>query len=129
MRKYILTILIALFLPAAVFAAQLPLVPCGEKGNPCQLCHFFVMLDRILDFVLFHLVPPIAVIMLVIGGITFFLAGGNPQAVGRARGILTAAVIGLVIIYGAWLLVNAFFMLIGVSEWTGLQNWFEYPCP
>ena len=36
---------------------------CGgdEKEFPCTFCHFFVMLDEIIDFVLFKLVPPIAI--------------------------------------------------------------------
>jgi hypothetical protein len=115
-------------------------VPCGRDCNdpttdwneckPCKLCHFFIMFDRIVDFVLFTLVPPIAVLMFVIGGVMFFLTGGSPESVNRAKSILTATIIGLLIVYGAWLLLNAFFTIIGVAEWTGLQEgWFNYPCP
>jgi len=44
------------------------------------------------------------------------------------KGLLTSVAIGLVIIYGAYLIISLFFLVIGVNEWTGLQNWFEYPC-
>lgn len=105
------------------------LVPCGGPNqDPCRLCDFFVLFDNIVDFTLFSLVPPIAVLMLVIGGAMFFFAGGKPESLGKAKAILTATVIGLLIIYGAWLLLSTFFMTIGVNEWTGLGEWFNYPC-
>jgi len=113
-------------------------VPCGRNCNdpktdwnecePCGLCHFFIMFDSIADFVLFNLVPPIGVLLLVSGGIMFFLAGGDPMAVGKARKMVTATVIGLAIIYGSWLIISTFLTILGVAEWTGLGEWFKYPC-
>ena len=114
------------------FAGGGGLVPCGGPNEPpCEFCHLFVMFDRIIDFVLFTLVPPIAVLMLVIGGAMFFFAGADPALLSKARAVLSATVIGLLIIYGSWLLINAFFIAIGVSAWTGLGTWFELaiPCP
>lgn len=104
------------------------IVPCGGSGDPCQLCDIFVMLDRIFDFIFIDIIPPVAVVVFTIGGAYFLLNTGNPQTANKAKAILTTAVLGLVIIYGSWLLVNFFFTAIGVSEWTGLGNWFEYPC-
>jgi uncharacterized membrane protein len=86
------------------------------------------LLDNLLDFVFLQFVPPVAVLMVVIGGIYFFMAGGDPSKIEKAKGVLTAVVVGLLITYGSWLLINTFFMAIGVSQWTGLENWFEYPC-
>lgn len=119
-------------------------VPCGRSCDDpntdlnecesCQLCHFFMMLDRIVDFVLFTLVPIVAVLMLVIGGIMYigavfeFLPGG-PELLGQAKRILTSVVLGLIVIFGAWLIINAFLTIIGIAEWTGLGNWFEITCP
>jgi len=113
--------------PLIVVAAGL--VPCGSE-NPCQLCDIFVLFDNVVKFVLTHLVPPAAVIMLVIGGIMFFTAMGDPNKVNQAKDIIQWTIIGLFIIYGAWVIVNTFFLLIGVAKWTGLKGgWFEYPCP
>src|SRR4030066_1787315 len=96
------------------------LVPCGEPGNPCKLCHVFLMFDRIVDFVLVNMVPPIAALMLVVGGVMFFASAGDPSGLGKAKSLLTSVIFGLIIVYGAWLVINTFFMTIGVSEWTGL---------
>ena len=117
------------FVAGQVLAQSEGLVPCGEPGNPCKLCHFFVMFDRIVDFVLIDIVPPIAALMLVIGGVMFFTAAGDPGKLTKAKSLLTSVVFGLIIVYGAWLIINTFFLTIGVNEWTGLgEGWFTYPC-
>lgn len=113
------------------------LVPCGtEETMPCQFCHLFVMLKGIIDF---FLLPPtglvfiIGVLMLVVAGATFIygtlISPGNPQLVSDAQRIMTSTIVGLVIVFGAWIFVNAFFLLIGVADWTGLQGgWFQIEC-
>jgi hypothetical protein len=46
-----------------------------------------------------------AVIMILYGGFTWMTAGGNEEKVEKAKKIITAAVIGLVIILVAWAIV------------------------
>ena len=125
----VLAVLFFSLIPGQVFSAGL--VPCGGPNqDPCKLCHLFVLFDNIVKFVLFDIVPPIAILMVVIGGVMFFAAVGDPAKIGKATSLLTAVAIGLVIIYGAWLLINLFFSLIGVAEWTGLrEGWFQIDCP
>ncbi|MCD6233065.1 hypothetical protein J7J81_01630, partial [bacterium] len=36
---------------------------------PCNFCHFFIMFNGIVKFVLIYIVPPIATLILMIGGI------------------------------------------------------------
>lgn len=118
-----------LLFPLASLAAGL--VPCGGDGElPCQLCHFFVIFDRIVDFIMFTLVPVVAVLMLVIGGVMFFLATGNPGALSQAKSVITATILGLIIVYAAWIIVNTFLVIVGVADWTGLATgWFSIDCP
>jgi hypothetical protein len=112
-------------------AAQAQLVPCGGSGQPdCELCHIFVLFDNIVKFILQSVVPPVAGLMLIIAGIMFFAAAGDSAKTNKAKSIITSVVIGLLIVYGAYLLVSLFFMSIGVSEWAGFlpSGWFIYPC-
>jgi hypothetical protein len=107
------------------------LVPCGTEGCPCELCDFFVMIDRIIDFLLFKpgLVPILAALMIAIGGGMYILSFNQPANLSRAKSLFTAVVIGLLIIYGAWLLINTFLMFIGVADWTGLKSgWWQIKC-
>ena len=111
------------------------LVPCGktEVGDgehgavtmPCTLCHVFVMLNGVVVF-LVEIVFLIGVLMIVIAGSTFIygtmISPGNPGLVSDAKKIITSTIIGLVIIFGAWVFVNAFFLAIGAKDWTGLTG-------
>ena len=125
----ILSVLAVSFFSLVPGMAQAQLVPCGGEGQPdCEFCHIFKLLDNIIKFVLQDLVPPIAILMFVIAGGMYFMAAEDPSKAGRAKSLLTSIVIGLLIIYGAYLLVGLFFTAIGVASWTGLENWFIYPC-
>ena len=114
-------------------AAEIPLTPlvrCGRPGfPPCQLCHLFCMVNRIIDFFLFIIVPPIAALMLTIGGFMFFFAGGSPEKLDSSKKIIKSTVMGLFIVYGAWIFISAFLTAIGVFEWAGLIDRFNVPCP
>lgn len=104
-------------------------VPCGNATCPCRLCDFFALFDRIVKFILFTLVPPIAVLMIMIIGAMYFLAAGDTGKLEKAKALIKSTVIGLLIIYGAYIIVNTFFVGMGVATWTGLTSgWFKYPC-
>ena len=122
-------LLLVLVLPLSQALGQ-GLVPCGGEGqDSCKLCHLFVLLDNIIDFVLFTIVPVLAIFMIVIGGFLFLTSSGDPQNIQRGRDILRTTVLGLVLIFVAWLIVNLLFTLIGVADWTGLQEgWFSIEC-
>ena len=110
--------------------------PSSQALIPCQFCHLFVMIDAVIDFVLFKLVLPIATLMIVIAGILYvgaifeFLPGGF-KTLSQAKEVLAGVVIGLFIIFSAWLILYAFFDLIGISEFYPelKEGWFEITCP
>jgi hypothetical protein len=60
------------------------------------------------------IVSIILVFILIGGGIAYMMGGarGDTQAMGRGRSAITGALVGLVIVFGAWAiitLINAFF--------------------
>lgn len=104
-------------------------VPCSQTAFiNCEFCHLFIMLDDILDFLLLRIIPILATIMLIIGGIMLYFAGASAEAFSTGKNILTSAVIGLVIIYCSWLIVNTILNILGIAEWTGLKSWWEFSC-
>lgn len=127
MKKVFFAVFIFLFLSIGqVHAAGL--VPCGGPGEEaCGFCDFFVMIDNILDFVLLKLVPAIATLMLVIGGTMFFFAGGDPGKITTAKSLMTSTIIGLVIIFAAFLIVGTILSTIGLTGWTEdiYRNWWQ----
>jgi len=72
------------------------------------------------------LTPIIAGLMLTLGGFYFLIAGPSPEKVRDAKAIITAAVIGLVIIFVAWIFLNSFLSYIGLANWTG--KWWKINC-
>jgi len=113
----------------------------AEATPHCQLCHFFVMFDGIIDFLLFKIIPPLAALMIAIGGFMYIFAyaGGvekGPEMTSQAKRLFTAVAIGLLIIYGAFIIIGTFLQFIGLAEWTTdiYYRWwekgiFEIPCP
>jgi hypothetical protein len=106
------------------------LVRCGGEGeDPCTLCDFFLMLDRAIDFLI---APPggivfiVAALILVIGGVMFVVSTGEPEKIATAKKTMTNAVLGLIIIFAAWLFINLFYTVIGYkTEWG---PWNEIKC-
>ncbi len=87
-----------------------PIVPCGTSEDPedCTLCHLWELASNIINFVSFNLAIPIAAFLFIIAGVLFLISGGNEERVKLARSIFTNVVIGLVIIFASWLLVDTF---------------------
>jgi hypothetical protein len=136
-KKILLTLLL-LALVLIPFQTQAicegPLVPCGlsadspntpgiNETDPCRICHLFALLDNILRFIITCLVPIVSVLMLTIGGVLFILSQFDVVSLdifSKAKGTVTAVVVGLVIIFASWVFLNLFLSTIGVAEWTGL---------
>lgn len=53
--------------------------------------------------------------MLVLGGLRWILSGGDKGSTEQARSQITAALIGLVIIFSAWAILNLIDVVFGVN--------------
>lgn len=62
------------------------------------------------------LVGGLAVVFIVIGGIRYIMAGGDPKATDSARDQITAALIGLVVALLAVVIVNIVGSFFGVNK-------------
>jgi len=124
------------------------LVPCGRQTDdpktlnvcecyPCELCHLFILFKRVVDFLTINIIVPLAILMIVIGGIMFLTAAGDPGRISGGKKILTAAVIGFAIFFLAWMIVNTivFFTSEGRLPLPGEigkifgKPWYEIACP
>lgn len=94
------TAAVFLALPAAVLA-QTDLVPSPIRpiDNIIVVIRGIIRLILLIAFVA-------AFIMLIIGGLRWIFAGGDEKAVAGARGMITAALIGLVIVLVAFAIIR-----------------------
>ncbi|MDD5738703.1 MAG: pilin [Candidatus Pacebacteria bacterium] len=99
--------------------------PDPQKPVQCQLCHGFIMVDKAVDYIVIKLVPLLAVLMLVIGGVMFYFGGFNPGLLSRAKTLIKGVVVGLVLIYSAYMIVNIFLMVLGASEINSIKDVFS----
>jgi hypothetical protein len=154
MKKALSIIFLTIFIFLNAAPVYAGLVPCGlsqddptqpgDQTVPCQFCHIFVLFKNVIDFALRYIVPSLAVLMLAIAGFMYMFAyfnlgqalpggdKGGPALLGQAKKIITSVVFGLLIIFAAWVIVNTFFQIIGVSTWEGWslkQGWWQINCP
>lgn len=89
-------------LPNAALAAGLvaPTTPSGLSNQSLD-----VTINNIITAVL-GLVGIIALGVILYGGFRWMTAAGNEEAVGEAKKIITAGVIGLIIVIVAWAVVS-----------------------
>ena len=127
LRKFRVGGLLAMFFfaifPLIVFSASL--VPCGTSENPtsCTVSCFYVLLNNIMNFLLYNISLPLAATAFMIAGI-MLVAGGSENAIKRGKTILTSTVLGLLIAFGAWVIIN---MILGNLLSPGYLPWNEFP--
>ena len=73
---------------------------CSDPTDPSS-CQGFELLDDILNFMAL-LVVPIIIIMVIIGGIQYSMAGGNADALKEAKSRIFKAAAALVCFVGLW---------------------------
>lgn len=70
-------------------------------------------------YLIFVIAALIFFFMLVIGGVQWMLSGGDKAATEAARGRITAALIGLVIVFAAWAITLLIEKFLGINILTG----------
>ena len=115
-KKFIILTLSLLIIatPLAVWAAGL--VPCGVSENnlatvidetaPCSLCHLYLLIQNILDFIMWYIAPIVAVLAVGWAGFNIMISGEQPGLRAKGFGIIKTTIIGLAIMFAGWVLIN-----------------------
>lgn len=89
------------FIPALSFA----IVPCTDN---CTFGDLNQLVINIFKY-LMDLSVPLAILALIYAGFLFVTSGGSPQRIEEGKEAIKAAVIGLVIVFGAWFIYKAIY--------------------
>ncbi|MBI4132183.1 MAG: hypothetical protein HY474_00975 [Candidatus Sungbacteria bacterium] len=102
--------LLAAALPAL---AQEPIVPdeCRFQSitaspSGCTICHLGVMAIRLTTFLMTYVAVPAGALLVAAGGFVILTAGPSEERLKLGKKMLTATIIGLIIIALAWLGVD-----------------------
>lgn len=122
-----LLVLVGLFLIYPTVNAA-GLVPCGRTGQaPCTTCDIFQLASNVINFVLFTVVPAIAVLFYLIAGFMILLSRGNSDLIATGKNYFWNTTMGLFIIFGAWMITNTVIKsLAGDSDVS--SNWYKIEC-
>lgn len=82
--------------------------------NLCGLSLTDNVLSNILN-IAFVIVVILALAFLIYGGIRWITSGGDKAGVEAARGVIVAALVGLVIAFLAYFIIQIIFSLFGIS--------------
>jgi membrane associated rhomboid family serine protease len=64
------------------------------------------------------IVGSLTLLMFIYGGLMFLISGGSSDKVGQAKKILTAAVIGLLIVFASYIIIQFVLKAMGLN-WSG----------
>jgi hypothetical protein len=93
--------------------AQINLTPTGEFTPLATLNLLNLISVAILIILIFAALA--FLFMLILGGVSYITSGGDKGKTEAARGKITAALIGLVIVFAAWAVVNLVSTFFGVN--------------
>jgi len=99
---------------------------CIEKGD-CQLSDF-TRIFVIAASLILSVTGSLALLFFIYGGIMFLISGGSSERVNQAKQILIGAVIGIVVVFTSYMIIQFVFTAMGVpgaanGSWAKL-GWF-----
>ncbi len=84
---------------------------CNKSAAGCSLCDGVKVAANIIN-TMTEVAIILAVGMTIYGAIMLMVSGGSEERVRKGKGIITSAVIGLVIVLAGWLIINTVLHLI-----------------
>lgn len=103
------------------------LIPCGGLDCPCTFCHIFIIINRVVDLLLFTIAPILVSIMVIVGGFFVMTSRGAGQ-LRRGKEYIKWAVLGYLLMLIAWVLVNTILSVLDLAEWVGAGDWWDPTC-
>lgn len=111
MKKYLIFLGILIFilptvslaLDAGLSPATKGIVPCN--GTDCNFCHVVELGQNILTW-LIAIFAAIIALVFVIGGLKMVIYSTNESEITKAKGMMTDAIIGFIILLASWLIVD-----------------------
>jgi hypothetical protein len=119
-----------LFIPVLVNGAcgdGTGIVNCGcapDGSDACTITDIFVMLVKIYNFIILQIATPLAIIALIVGAIMILISAGNANLLGMGKKIIYSAIIGLVLVFCSWLIINFIMEALGYTgpSWSTLPS-------
>jgi hypothetical protein len=102
--------------------------PTGKLGlavtNPNHRCNVYDLLQLVVNLTrwLWYMSIPVAGALFLYAGYLIMTAAGDEGQVGQGKKIITAAVVGFIIVMTSWLLVRTIFYILAPGYTGGLSQ-------
>jgi hypothetical protein len=131
-NKFLVHILVVfgifLLVPAITHAA---IVTCGGSAAAmCTLCDLVKGFNTIIQYIM-KISIGVALLALAIGGVLYIVSAGESSAMEMAKSTMKNAIIGFIIVFAAWLIVNTTISYLGANGTLGMNSatkWGEFNC-
>lgn len=114
-------------LPAESGNANCPLDP--KTNKPIANCGNYSLNDMagtaaVVAKYILGIVGSLALLALVAGGLMWMLSAGNQEWVTRGKQTIIGAVVGLVIVFASFMIIQLVFTSLGIDAKWNVSNWF-----
>jgi hypothetical protein len=125
--KIILPVIMFCLVAEPVLALQ-PIVDTAsgkyDEGN-YELIDFIVLLINISDWIL-AISGSAALLAFIVGGLLFLTSGGSPDRVTAGKGWLKGAIIGLLIVFTSYMIIDFVITgIFGIERGDRLGSWYQ----
>lgn len=109
-----------------------PIVPCATSTNDraCKLCDLIVGIKNIIDWGK-NILVVVALVVITVGGLMYSMSSGNEQMMEMSKNIIMQALWGVIIVLGAWLIINLSMRLLSVGNsdlGITATSWSKFDC-
>ena len=99
-------------------ASANPIVPMNHYDDGNYELNDLVQVGVNVSVLILGIVGSLALVMFIYGGVTMLISAGNSEKVTKAKNIIIASVIGLVIVFFSYAIIRLVMDSLGV-DWTG----------
>lgn len=107
------------FIPPCALSSDVGSV---AKEGECRSISIFVIMLLNFTSYLFTIVGALALLAFIYGGFILILSRGTPDQVKKGKDAMVAAIIGLVIVFGAYILVRFLGQAVGLQDYYKLSG-------
>jgi hypothetical protein len=102
-----------------------------KDPSKIEFCHLFVLMDNVINWIMFVAMPLMAFLLLAWGGFNYIIYLENPANTKKFWDTAKSLLWGAIVIYTAYAVVNLFLIIVGAKIFNaqaGVGQWFKFPC-
>ncbi len=97
----------------------------GDSDRLCTITDLFRFIRTFTNFLMVAVAPAALIIVIAIGAYKIIFSAGDPKRIVAGRETIFWAVVGFVVVIGAWAIINTILELLGI---TPPCPWYQLQC-